>query len=424
MPMTLKEGRVLLIEGPSAVVVRRGMVSILGADMTPGRRVVVRRGKALPFEALRDSTLELVEGESSAKTELLGSTIPESWTRVVEEASAHRSSPIMVLGATDRGKNTFCIYLSNTILKEGGSVTLIDGDVGQGDIGPPAGVSMALVNYPLFDLFSLKPERAVFIGSTTPAGVQDRVLKAISALRGEAEEKGPSLIINTDGWVLGDDAIEYKLRILLSIRPQAVVGIQLDGELEPILSAAEAKGHRIFRVEPSGAARARDRDVRRGLREQCYRKYLSGAVLRKFPIGRVRTEYTFLAFPEVDDKLLDPLSRLLDRPVLAYLDDYGGLRVLVKGSEVVKEENVLKIAKMVGKPAGVVVEDEGKGLLLGLMNSRGGFLGLGVLKGIDFERRSLEVLTPCVEAPSIVRFGRIRLGEEFQETGFTQAYES
>jgi polynucleotide 5'-hydroxyl-kinase GRC3/NOL9 len=424
MSFTLKEGRVLLIGGPAAVVVRAGVVSILGADLAAGRRVVVRRGKALPLQALGDSTLELTEGEGSARTELQGSTIPESWTRVAKEISTHRPSPVMVLGAADRGKNTFCIYLSNMILKEGGSVTMVDGDVGQGDIGPPTSISMALVEYPLFDLFALRPEEAIFIGSTTPSGVQNRVLEAISTLLGETDKKRPSLtLINTDGWVIGDDAAEYKLRLLALIAPQAVVGIQLEGELEPILSVAEYRGHQVFRVEPSSAVRERDRDVRRGLREQCYRKFLSGAIMRKFPIGRLRTEYTFLSSPEVDDTLRDLLSKLLHRPVLVYADTYGGLRVLVKGSEEVEEQTALRASQMIGKPLRFVAEDEAKGLLLGLMEGRGRFLGLGILKGIDFERRSLEVLTPCLEAPSIIRFGRIRLDEEFREIGFTQVYE-
>jgi len=424
MSVTLKEGRVLLIGGSAAVVVREGMVSILGADVAAGKRVIVRMGKALPLEALRDSTLELIEGEGSAKVELPSSTIPESWTRVVKDVSTHRLSPVIVLGATDRGKNTFCIYLSNTILKEGGSVALIDGDVGQGDIGPPAGVSMALIPCPIFDLFTLKPEAAVFIGSTTPSGVQHRILEALSTLQEEAEKRGPSLtLINTDGWLLGDDAVEYKLRMLSSILPQAVVGIQLEGELEPVLSVAESKGHQVFRVEPSSAVRVRDRDVRRRLREQCYCKFLSGAVLRRFPIGYVKLECTFLSSPEVDEALRDQLSKLLHRPILVYADDDGSLRVLVEGSEEVEGQMVFKAAQMTGRRVRVIAEDEAKGLLLALMDGRGRFLGLGVLKGIDFEHRSLGVLTPCVEAPSIIRFGRIKLDEEFREIGFSQAYE-
>jgi len=424
MSVTLKEGRVLLVEGPAAAVIRQGVVSVLGADLAPNKRVVVRRGRALPLQALHDSTLELIEGEGSAKTELPSSTIPESWTKVVEAVSTRKLSPVVVLGATDRGKNTFCIYLSNTILKEGGSVALIDGDVGQGDIGPPAGVSMAFPPYPVFDLFALKPETAVFIGSTTPAGVQNRVLEAISLLRKEAEENIPRLtLVNTDGWVLGEGAVEYKLHVLSTIIPQAIVGIQLEGELEPILSVAESKGYQVFRIESSSVARARDRDARRGLREQCYRKFLSEAVLRRFPVGYVKLEYTLFSSPEADGMLREQLSRLLNRPVLIYADAYGGLRVLIEGSEEVEEEMVLRASQVTGKSVRVVTEGETIGLVLGLMDGQGGFLGLGVLKGIDFERRTLEVLTSCVEAPGILRFGRIRLDDEFREIGFSQALE-
>lgn len=424
MSVGLKEGRVLLVEGPTAVVVRAGLVSVLGADLAATKRVVIRKGKALPFQALRDSALELIEGEGSTKVELPTSTIPKSWTELAHEVLTHRLSPVVVLGATDRGKNTLCIYLSNMILKVGCSVALIDADVGQGDIGPPAGLSMALVSYPIFDLFSLKPEAATFIGSTTPTGVQDRIFDAISKLLIEAGERRPGItLINTDGWVLGGDAVEYKLSIISSVAPQAVVGIQLDEELEPILSAAESKGHRVFRVETSSAARPRDRDVRRSLREQCYRKFLSKAVLRRFPLGRVKLEYTFLSFPEADGALSDLLSELIHRPLLVFVGLDRGLRVLVEGSKQVEEQMFLKAAQATGKPLRIVAEDEAKGLLLGLMDRQGRFLSLGILKGIDFDRRTLELLTPCVEPPSIIRFGRIKLDEEFQEQGFSQAYE-
>ena len=424
MFIELKEGSVLFVEGSAAVIVSAGLVSILGADVSTRKRVIVRRGKTLPIQALRDSTLEIIEGEGSTSAELLESTIPESWTKVVNEVSSSGFSPVVVLGDVDLGKNTFCIYLSNLVTKMGGSVALIEGDVSHGDIGPPACVSMALVSNPLLDFFSLKPEAVAFVGCITPIGVQPRILDGLSILKELAAEKRPSLIlVNTDGWVLGDEAAEYKLSLLSSIAPQGVIGIQARNELEPILSVAEFKGFRVFRVEPSGVVRLRDRETRKSLREQCYRKFLSGAVSRSYPLNHVKLGNTFLNSPEVDDFFRDRLSEMLGHPVLAYSALDGGLHVLVKGIERIDESLIAKASLEIGRPIRVVVEDEVKGLILGMFDEKGQFLGLGIFNRLDFEHHALGVLTPIIGVPSIIRFGRIRLDESFREIGFTQAYE-
>jgi polynucleotide 5'-kinase involved in rRNA processing len=64
----------------------------------------------------------------------------------------------------------------------------------------------------------------------------------------------------------------------------------------------------------------------------------------------------------------------------------------------------------------VIRKGEEEGLLVGLYRNDKKFLGIGVLREIDYSRKTLKVFTPVSEGISIVASGRVKLDKNLKET--------
>ncbi len=161
--------------------------------------------------------------------------------------------------------------------------------MGQSDVGPPATIGFNCVAAPLKDLFEVKATNAYFVGLTSPSAAVDKVVEGLTELRSRISDMTVDLwVINTDGWVEGKEAAEYKIRLAESASPSIVVGIQQGDELAPILTAL--KERRILTIDSPKMGRRRNREKRRTLRELSYKKYLKHAKVQPFAMNFVRIE--------------------------------------------------------------------------------------------------------------------------------------
>lgn len=70
----------------------------------------------------------------------------------------------------------------------------------------------------------------------------------------------------------------------------------------------------------------------------------------------------------------------------------------------------------------VIKEGEEEGLLVGLQDEQGKFMGIGILCGVDYKRRVVKVYTPVSENVFTIRFGQVKLNENGRETGLSTVY--
>ncbi|MFQ6077498.1 MAG: Clp1/GlmU family protein, partial [Candidatus Bathyarchaeia archaeon] len=294
MNRTVEGGRTLLVGGPASVTLLKGRVRVLGATIPTRRRIIVRKGKSLPLEAEEDSTFDLVLGAEASVEEVVGNTIPDSWKNgVMRVLSQSKPCTVMIMGDVDCGKTTFSTLLINHALSSQSKTAIIDADLGQSDIGPPTTMGLSLIKEPITELFSLEADKIFFVGATNPSRITDRVILGLGELKQRVGEMGVGLtVVNTDGWVRGEGAWSYKVRMVKELSPDFVVGIQQADELEGLLASVEEEGFEVLRLASSPALRRRDREERRGLREQGYRKFLGEPSLRLLPREWVRFEYT------------------------------------------------------------------------------------------------------------------------------------
>ena len=196
MQQTVESNKTLLVDGPASVRLVSGKAEVFGYQIKEAQRVVVRQGKRLPFFVLEKVVFDISLGANATIQETDGSTIPESWSNSLEAVLALKKRPVvvLVLGQADSGKSSLCTCLVNKLVNGKRRVAVLDGDLGQSDIGPSATVGYALTSKPVTELYSLKLENAFFVGVTSPilafatateglTAMKDEVLKRRSLLR-------------------------------------------------------------------------------------------------------------------------------------------------------------------------------------------------------------------------------------------------
>jgi polynucleotide 5'-hydroxyl-kinase GRC3/NOL9 len=419
MNRTVEKNKTLLVEGPASVTVISGKAEVFGSTVTSAHKIVIREGKRLPFAVEETTTFDISSGESAVVEEVDGNTVPQSWNNSCEELRTLEMKPAiaMVLGTADSGKSSFCTYLVNRQLQEKRKVVVLDGDLGQSDIGPPCTVAYASVTKRLTDLFSLRAKNAFFVGATSPAGVIHKVIEGLSLLKEETLDSDPDIVIvNTDGWIEGEDAIYYKIKLVEELKPGIVFFIQQRDELVQISNALE-KFKKVV-VESPEAIRQRSNEKRRSLRELGYIKYLGNAKVQSCPLGWLKIEEneTFgLGKKHVSMRYAKQIYDLLGMKPLQFTESEGKISIIIGQKRWINEENLRKVEEFTKKKAIVVRKGEEQGLLTALYDAEKRFLGIGVLQEIDYLRKTIKIFTPVLKEASMVTIGSVRLDRNMKE---------
>ena len=281
MNKMLEPGKTLLVDGPAAVTIISGKANIFGFQVFSPFKATIREGKRLPFTALEPTQLCISLGLKASINETDGSTIPVSWANAAERVQKIQKRPatIMVIGGIDSGKTSFCTYLANSLTSQGYKVVVLDEDLGQSDIGPPGTLAYAYVSAPIIDMFELKEQNAVFLGITSPTEALNRTVEAASALKEEilSSNKVDLIIVNTDGWVIGEDAAKFKMQLARALEVDIVFCLQRKEEAVCIMFNTYLPQCSQEIAESSFAVSQRDWGKRKAMRELSYVKYLKNA---------------------------------------------------------------------------------------------------------------------------------------------------
>jgi len=414
----VEKGKTLLVDGPASVDIVSGTAEVFGAVLKEGRRVLIRSGKRLPFEAKTPLSLNVMMGEGASIEEVEGTTIPASWAEAYETVRVAEKplSTIVILGAVDSGKTSLCTYLCNRLLSDKRRIAIIDGDLGQSDIGPPSTIGYAIVKKPLIDPFDLNAERCCFVGFTTPSKARETVVQRLVEIKNELSEKPLDyVIINTDGWVEGKEAVEYKARLIEEVEADIIVGIQDDEVLAPILETVAPRKTVI--CESPSFVKKRGRDERKLLRELCYKKYLKNAKVRSFPLSWVTVKGLPLSFVSNyhNVKQMRSLQRSLGVKIFHYEEKPDKAFVVIGRNKWINEEQISKFEKECNKKLVILREGDEEGLLVALENARKEFLGIGVIRGIDYRRKAIKLYTPVSDEISTIHVGKIVLDKNMKE---------
>ena len=407
MNRMVESGKTLLVDGPASVIVISGKVEVFGSAPDNLSRIVIRQGKRLPFTVEKTANFEISLGANATIEEVDGTTIPESWMKSLKELLSFRTRPVIgvVLGTVDSGKTSFCTYLVNRLADKERKVAILDGDLGQSDIGPPCTIAYNFAAKPVTDLFNLEAKNAFFVGATSPSEAIDKTVEGLTTLMREILESAPDfVVVNTDGWVVGEDAVKYKSRLIGEVKPDIVFCIQRKGELAPLLDVLEK--FRVTVVDSPVTIRQRSREKRKNLRELGYVKYLRNAKVQSLPIDWLKIKQNGLL------KLGRERRSIQQAEEASEISGIGSLHH--EKNRVIGTDDINKVEEVANKKA-VLFRKGQEGLLLGLYDSQQKFLGIGVLREIDYSRSTLKVLTPIAQGISTAIFGKVKLDKNLRE---------
>ena len=419
MNRTVEKGKTLIVDGPASVTLNSGRAEVFGASLRSANKVVIREGKRLPFAVEETAIFDISLGENAVAEEFDGSTIPPSCTKSYEELPGLQTKPItaIVLGTVDSGKTSFCTYLINRLLHGKRRVAILDGDLGQSDIGPPCTLAYAFVTKPVTDLFDLKEKDAFFVGATSPSGQTEKVVEGLTSLKKKILSSEPDVIlIDTDGWVEGEDATNYKIQLTGKLQPDIIFWIQQKDELAPILGAfGECKN---VLVDSPPVIGQRNREKRRNLRELGYVKYLRNSKVQSLPLNwtKIEGDELFgLGKMHENARQARKIYELLGMKPLHFAELPDRVCIVIGRRRWIEPEKIKRVEEFSKKRVVLIRKGNEEGLLVALHNSTRQFLGIGVLQEIDFTRKYLKVSTPVSDNIAIVNVGKVKLDKNMRE---------
>jgi polynucleotide 5'-kinase involved in rRNA processing len=239
--------------------------------------------------------------------------VPDSWHDLTDRLPD--GGRVVVIGASDSGKTTFTWWLADE-LSSGGDVALVDADLGQSRIGPPACVG--------WTTYGVDRGEFEFVGDVQPAS---RLIAALSGtvrmgIRATRLTKPKWLIVDTGGFVDGPDACEFKGSQVQLLAPATVVALGAPGRLDHLRWAWRGRDEiRWLRLDVAPGCCEKSREHRRAWRSDHFAEWLAGSVNHRFELDHLALHH--VPSPEVlAERGPDGLAG-----TLVGLDDHQGVGI-------------------------------------------------------------------------------------------------
>lgn len=255
----------------------------------------------------------------------------------------------MLIGGLDTGKTTLALQAARQAVTEGHTAAVVDADVGNSTIGPPACVGLKVfADLADFDTIE-RPDSLHFVGTISPARLVLQQVVATAAMAERARGLGDIVVIDTTAIASGVSGETLKYHKTELCRPDRIIALQRGEEMEPVVGM-----------------------LRRFLGVDVLTAPTDPALMPLSPDERAAKRAKALALA-----LAPPLERWKVRPTVF--------------------APTLPVGLNFGRLDGVLV---------GVQDSNGACLGLGVL---EHEDETLRVLTNVGEGMTGLRLGSMKL---------------
>ena len=289
-------------------------------------------------------------------------TGPKEWYDLLDVLIEEKGIAIL-LGATDTGKTTLAKFVTFNLCQRGLKVALVDADIGQSFLGPPATIGLSVFKSDPDWQLVLSPPEIFFVGSITPEGHFPIHLKGVKRMVEKADShEVDAILVDTTGFALGEGGKTLKRKKIELLSPRFILALQKSDELEPILEHYKGDAPpRIIRLPLSEQVRPRSMEERRIYRTDKFQEYFKHSVINELAIEEF----------QIEGEVLDPNGETLP------LD--WALRI--------------------------------NGLLIGLKDSNDETLALGLIKSYAVEKKIVRISTPVreIERAKTIQLSSLRV---------------
>lgn len=363
----LKSGKTLIVNGPASLRLIEGKASILEYPLSLKKQIVVKSWRSRPVYAHEDSVIEYTFGEGGSIEEVDGNTVPEKWIETINEVAESDKSILMFIGPPDSGKTSLATLALNIFLKTKMQCVFIDLDVGQSNICPPTTMGYTVLRNPIPDISYARAEYIEAFGYTSPTPLVSRHLECAKRLFNNLLNRysPQKLIIDVDGWINGEGAINHKKELVRIFKPDYLIII---GDACQELGE-HLKEHTVqFReLPPPFIVRKRSLEARKKLREMMYEKFLRKSIIRSIPISWVELRYI------TGESRVYKIASIIDRLINSFSEDKG----------VVLEEGLEELCKTYKA-----------GILCYLYDANYNFSGIGLMTLFNPRKNIMKIYTP------------------------------
>ncbi|MDE0634589.1 MAG: Clp1/GlmU family protein [Candidatus Poribacteria bacterium] len=359
---------------------------------------------------------------------------------------------VLVLGASDAGKSTFCRYLIDYACAASLKVAFVDADVGQSQIGPPTTIGMKLFEPKLNgadphlpfggpengttnqvnsgteseltadtkqdrnDQLCHKADALYFVGGLSPQRNLLPILTGTRLMVDAGLNAGADFtVIDTTGYVHDGAAVALKQQKIDLIRPHHLVCLGRSKDLERIvgcygdldfLTIHYLLPHRLVRTK-SGEARKKNRKVK-------FEAYFAGSELQTVSIEEIRSARTaFFNGRIANQKELEILTRLAEEEIMYAEWEHRSVSLIARRnlpqSATKNLKNYLSLSFVAAETPAYIEQR-----LVGMVNEEGETLAIGIIENMDFHNRNLNVrCEPDIASKiKVLQFGGYRFIEK------------
>jgi len=184
--------------------------------------------------------------------------VPPEWNEAARRIERDMPRTVGVIGPADSGKSTLAGFLFAAAVRAGLKAALIDTDLGQKIVGPPACVTLCGAGG-----LSL-----AFVGTTDPVLGWKPLLEGIGRLAARADAEIRT--VNTSGLLSGPGR-RLKAAKLDVVQPDLLVALGAAPEIEMLMG--ERPDVPVLHLPSSPYARRKTDGERRALRREAFRRY-------------------------------------------------------------------------------------------------------------------------------------------------------
>ena len=200
-----------------------------------------------------------------------------------------RKGTCLVLGSTDTGKTTLIAAVAEHAASKQ-PIGIVDADIGQSHIGPPATVGWAIVDGPQMDFSRLAIGGISFVGDIAPTGHLLQLTAAIIQSVQQSSKLAELIIIDTPGFIYGPAALALWWTMQRILQPELILAVERNDELSDILGGLQYHNSKLERIKCPPQLPTKSPQERRKYRQNQWNKYFRNSCLYNIKLSDVATQ--------------------------------------------------------------------------------------------------------------------------------------